>query len=303
LTSYEDLSLTADGKILVSTQREYSMGIWLTEEGDFVKAAQVQTNTGRDDGERGIAWTADGKIVYVSSEDEAQNIRRVDTDGTNEKPLTSGNEFGKVYPTLAADTGLITYLSDGEKGLFLWQMDSEGQNVRQVNNDGNADFQASANKDWVVYTSHQDGKNRIFKTSVGGEPIKLTDTESIFPVISPDGKQVAYIEQEKGKPQKIAVISIDGGNALKSFELPATVKTDAGIAWNKEGNAVLFINTLGTISNIWQQTFDGKPSKPVTDFKEFQIAAFALNPAGTRFAVSRGSRNRDAILLKTGGLK
>ncbi len=300
LTSYEDLSLTADGKILVSTQREYSMGIWLTEEGDFTKAAKVQTNTGRDDGERGIAWTADGKIVYVSSESEAQNIWRVDADGTNQKPLTSGNQFGKVYPMLAADTGLITYLSDREKGLFVWQMDSEGQNVRQVNNDGNAYFPASANKDWVVYTSHQGGKNRIFKTSAnsGGEPIKLTETESFFPVISPNGKQVAYIEQEKGQPQKISIISIDGGNPLKSFELPVTTKTDAGIAWNKEGNAVFFINTLGTISNIWQQTLDGKPPKPVTDFKEFQITAFALNPQGTRFAVSRGSRNRDAVLLR-----
>lgn len=65
LTSYEDLSLTADAKTLVSIQREYLMGIWLTEENDFTKAAEINTKTGRDDGEHGISWTKDGKIVYV----------------------------------------------------------------------------------------------------------------------------------------------------------------------------------------------------------------------------------------------
>jgi serine/threonine protein kinase len=115
LTSYEDLSLTADGKTLVSVQREYSMGIWLTDEGDFTKTKQIETKTGRDDGERGIAWTKDGKIVYVSSEDEAQNIWRVDADGTNQKPLTTGNEHGKVNPSLNPDDGTLIYLSDLEK--------------------------------------------------------------------------------------------------------------------------------------------------------------------------------------------
>jgi hypothetical protein len=41
-------------------------------------------------------------------------------------------------------------------------------------------------------------------------------------------------------------------------------------------------------------------SKPIslTTFKEFQIAAFALNPEGNRLAVARGSRNRDIVLIK-----
>jgi hypothetical protein len=41
----------------------------------------------------------------------------------------------------------------------------------------------------------------------------------------------------------------------------------------------------------------GKPT-PLTAFKEFQIAAFALNAEGTRLAVARGSRNRDVVLIK-----
>ncbi|HRH43728.1 MAG TPA: protein kinase, partial [Pyrinomonadaceae bacterium] len=101
LTSYEDLSLTADSKTLVSVQREYSMGIWLTPENDFSQVTQIETRTGKDDGERGLSWTKDGKIVYVSTEGGAQNIWRMDADGGNPKPLTTGYDGGKMVPTLA----------------------------------------------------------------------------------------------------------------------------------------------------------------------------------------------------------
>ena len=132
----------------------------------------------------------------------------------------------------------------------------------------------------------------------GGEPIKLTDVDSIAPVISRDGKLVAYFIREKGKPVKIGIISIDGGAALKTFDLPATTYGKAGLAWNKTGNGVLFVNTLGTTSNIWTQPTDGTNPTALTAFKEFQIARFALNSEGNRLAIARGSRNRDIVLIK-----
>ncbi len=96
----------------------------------------------------------------------------------------------------------------------------------------------------------------------------------------------------------LGIISIDGGAPLKTFELPVTTNSEAGIAWNKTGKGVLFVNTLGTTSNIWTQPLDGAKPTALTAFKEFQIAAFALNPQGTRLAVARGSRNRDVVLIK-----
>jgi hypothetical protein len=98
---------------------------------------------------------------------------------------------------------------------------------------------------------------------------------------------------------KLGIISINGGDPTKMFELPATTNTSAGLSWNKTGKGILFVNTLGTTSNIWTQPIDGAKPSPLTAFKEFQIAAFALNPAGNRLAIARGSRNRDIVLIKT----
>jgi Tol biopolymer transport system component len=308
LSSYEDFSLTADSQTMVAIQREYSMGIWLTPENDFSSASSINSKTAADDGERGLSWTSDGRIVFVSSEGGAQNIWRMDADGSNPKPLTTDYKVGKIFPTLSIDGNSITYFSRAVDpatkelipGNAFFQMDADGQNVRLVVEDPDCAFAAaSANEDWVVYTSRAGGIFRIWKAPLkGGTAVKLTDVDSTSPAISRDGKAVAYFINEKGRPLKLGIISIDGGDPLRIVELPATTNMNAGIAWNKTGDGILFVNTLGTTSNIWTQPLDGANPTPLTAFKEFQIAQFALNPEGTRLAVARGSRNRDIVLIK-----
>jgi len=308
LSSYEDFSLTSDSQTMVAIQREYSMGIWLTLKDDFTSTVSINSKTAADDGERGISWTRDDKIVFVSSEGGAQNIWRMDADGSNPKPLTTDYRVGKLYPSLSIDGDSITFLGRAVDpatkelipGNTFFQMDSDGQNVRRVVEDTKCAFAAaSANKDWVVYTSRAEGVFRIWKVPLkGGTAVKLTDVDSISPVISRDGKSIAYFIREKNKPLRLGIISIDGGAPLKTFELPATTNSEPGIAWNKTGNGVLFVNTLGTTSNIWTQPLDGAKPTPLTAFKEFEIAQFALNPEGNRLAIARGSRNRDVVLIK-----
>ena len=111
LSSYEDFSMTADSQTIVAVQREYSMGIWLTVEDDFSSTVSINSKTAADDGERGIAWTKDGKIVFVSSEGGAQNIWRMDADGSNPKPLTTDYTFGKMLPSLSIGGDSITFNS------------------------------------------------------------------------------------------------------------------------------------------------------------------------------------------------
>lgn len=309
LSSYEDFSLTADSQTMVAVQRQYSMGIWLTLENDFSSTVSINSKTAADDGERGIAWTRDGKIVFVSSEGGAQNIWRMDAHGSNPKPLTRDYTYGKMLPSLSIGGDSIIYNSRAVDlvtkellpGNTFFQMDSDGQNVRRVVAASEIAFAAaSANDDWIVYTSRANGIFRIWKAPIkGGEAVQLTNVDSISPVISRDGKLVAYFIREKGRPLRLGIISIDGGEPLKIFEVPATTNADAGIAWNKAGNGILFVNTLGTTSNIWTQPLDGTKPTPLTAFKEFQIAHFALNPEGNRLAIARGSRNRDIVLIKS----
>jgi len=310
LSSYEDFSVTADSQTIVAVKREYSMGIWLSAENDFSSTVSINSKTGADDGERGISWTKDGKVVFVSSEGGAQNIWRMDADGSNPKPLTTGYGFGKLFPSLAIGGDRINFFgpnsdpvtNEPTTGAYnFYQMDSDGRDVRLIVEDENCAFvPVSANAEWAVYTTRAAGISRIWKVPInGGDAVRLTNVNSSTPVISSDGRSVAYFISEKNETPKLGIISIDGGVPVKTIELPATTNMGAGIAWNKAENGILFVNTLGTTSNIWTQPLDGAKPTPVTAFKEFQIAKFALNPEGTRLAVARGSRNRDIVLIKS----
>ena len=309
LSSYEDFSMTSDSQTMVAVKREYSMGIWLTAENDFSTAVSINSKTGADDGERGLTWTRDGKIVFVSSEGGAQNIWRMDADGGNAKPLTTDYKQGKILPTLSIGGDAITFLArdvDPITNEFLpgdtfFQMDTEGQNVRRAIEDHDCVFaEASANQDWMVYASDAGGMLRIWKAPLqGGAAVRLTDVDSTAPVISRDGRWVAYFVREENKPLRLGIVSIDGGKPAKIIELPATTIAKPGLAWNKAGNGLLFVSTVGTTSNVWTQPIDGSKPTPLTNFNEFQIAAFALNAEGTRLAVARGSRNRDVVLIKS----
>ena len=61
---YRDASLTRDDSLLVAVQSEVLSNVWVAKGTDASQARQI--TTGRLDGVNGIAWTPDGRLVYVS---------------------------------------------------------------------------------------------------------------------------------------------------------------------------------------------------------------------------------------------
>ena len=60
----------------------------------------------------------------------------------------------------------------------------------------------------------------------------------------------------------------------------------------------MYVDTKGTVSNLWLQPINGGAPKPLTDFKENQITAFAWSPDGKQLALSRGVRTKDVVVLR-----
>jgi Tol biopolymer transport system component len=66
----------------------------------------------------------------------------------------------------------------------------------------------------------------------------------------------------------------------------------------QDGKAIMYVNTKGTVSNLWLKPTNGGTPKPLTDFKENQITAFAWSPDGSQLALSRGVRTKDVVVLR-----
>jgi Tol biopolymer transport system component len=127
--------------------------------------------------------------------------------------------------------------------------------------------------------------------------VPLTDKASWAPALSPDGRLIACnYRPQAGAPNKIAVISIDGGPPLKVFEVKG--ENDRPVRWTRDGRALAYAVTKGGISNIWTQPLAGGPLKPLTHFTSHQIINFAWSRDGRHLALSRSLAYNDVVIIR-----
>ena len=64
LEGYFWISLSSDGRKLVTRQQRITSHLWLLPDGDLKKARQLTFSERSFDGSGGLAWTPDGRIVF-----------------------------------------------------------------------------------------------------------------------------------------------------------------------------------------------------------------------------------------------
>lgn len=95
-----------------------------------------------------------------------------------------------------------------------------------------------------------------------------TETELVakgnlrYPQLSPDGKFVAYFfDDEQTSRPGIAIIEFVSGALVDTFDLPVTSQSNLyeslfyrGFHWSPDGRAIIYLNTLEGVSNLWTPT-------------------------------------------------
>ena len=300
---YYSLSLTADARALVAVQTDPVSNIWVAPDGDASRARAITSGRNVQEGHYGVMWTPDGKLVYDSDINSKASIWIVNRDGSDPKPLTdsSADDF---MPEVSRDGRYIVFGSH-RNGFQLWRMDLDGGNPLQLTRDtGAPTFSISPDGRWIIYSLFLGG---IFKASIdGGAPTALIARGNLrYPQVSPDGKLLAYaIDDEETKRPKLAMIEFESGALVKRFDLPVTTGSSFyesafyhGFHWSPDGRALIYINTLSGVSNLWRQPLDGSAPKQITNFKSDLIYNFAYSRDGRDLALSRGIHTRDAVLI------
>ena len=248
----------------------------------------------------GLAWTADGKIVYASSEAGTAEIWSMDADGNNSRQLTFDKRTNVEPAVPQSRTDLIVFASYGTGQPHIWRMDGSGGNLRQLTNGSYEDWpDCSPDGQWVVYQSDDAGKERIWKIPIeGGQAAMLIDQQARHPIVSPDGNWIACYLME-GEKWRLAILPFSGGEPVKTFEVPGGVAEQwHGPRWTADNQAVTYLATRGGLSNIWLQTISTGPARQLTNFSEGQIFAFAWSTNDKRLSYVRGTTTRTVILMK-----
>jgi Tol biopolymer transport system component len=93
----------------------------------------------------------------------------------------------------------------------------------------------------------------------------------------------------------LAVISIDGGEPLKIFDVPH--QQPPRIRWAPGGQAVTYVARQNGVDDIWSQPMDGGSPRKLTDFKADSIFSFDWS-RDNKLVISHGSDTSDVVLIR-----
>jgi eukaryotic-like serine/threonine-protein kinase len=306
LNSYGDssLGLTADGKTMVTTQKESSIQIFVVDDSKDPSQA-VPVSEGKYDGEAGVSWTPDGKIIYVTQSGENIDVWSMNPDGKDQRQLTFDGE-PKSHPAVSPDGRYVVFAGTRSTVQNLWRMGIDGSNPKQLLPTNTPAFFPVISPDSrsVIFNSAHSGNLILWRVGIdGGESKQLTDTmSSFFPAVSPDGKWVAAFAEGVtfgGRP-KIIVVPSGGGPVTRSFDVSPGFVPDLHpvLRWTPDGSSLTYVDESNGADNIWSQSVNGGPRKPLTNFKSDRISCFAWSRDGKRLAIARGPVTTDVVLLR-----
>jgi Tol biopolymer transport system component len=300
LSDYLGVSLRSDSGALATIQRQTLSKIWLLPKGDTTRATALTSGTSRY---FDLSWAKDGKIVYASDASGNADIYEMAADGSNVRQLTA-NAKRNYGPAVSPDGRYIVFHSN-RSGIFqIWRTDRDGANPKQLtfgNSESNWPVFSGDGK-WVIYEHFESGvPGTIWKVSIeGGTPVKVTDGILIRPAVSPDGKSIAFWQND-GKPDsrwRLGMMPFDAKSPIRTFEVAPTVQVqwDTLLRWTPEGSGLIYVDHRNGIDNIWIQSIQGGQPRQLTTFTEGRIFSFDWS-ADRNLVTSRGVTTSDVVLI------
>ncbi|HSK71307.1 MAG TPA: winged helix-turn-helix domain-containing protein [Pyrinomonadaceae bacterium] len=297
VNDYGTLSLTADSRTLVAQQEFHVSHIWISPDGDTNRARQLTFGINAQDGFYGLAWTPDERIVFDSKRSGSQKLWAISADGGNPQQLTADANDANYSPKVTPDGRYIVFVSQRDGNPNIWRMDIDGHNAVRLTNGASDDPSLSPDGRGVYYTEASVSPSTIAKISIdGGEPVKLTKRFNAYnPVVSPDGKLVAYSHFEDETGWVTGIMPIEGGEPFKLLKLQGIFGAHA---WASDSKSLIYIKGGILESNLFRQSIEGdRAPKQITFFKEDRIMSFAYSPDYKQLALTRGNHYSDVVLI------
>ncbi|MBC7909543.1 MAG: PD40 domain-containing protein, partial [Pyrinomonadaceae bacterium] len=202
-----------------------------------------------DYNDRNPMWI-ENKIYFLSDRTGAYNLFVYDLTGKQTKQLTSYERHG--IRVASAGAGVITFMQGGRIHLYDLKNNQDSTIVVRANPDTpemkQRTVNVSRNIEWATLTAS--GDRIIFNAR--GEALQFNpksgDTENLtktsgaaerYPIISPDGKLLAYFSDESGEYQ-LHVRSLDDAGAIKKIAIEPKPSFYRELMWSPDSKKLAF---------------------------------------------------------------
>jgi Tol biopolymer transport system component len=305
LSSYSGLSLSRDGRTLVTVRGEQRSTISVSDAGAMDTFRSISASAGADDGTQGVSWMPDGRLLYTSSANGNADIWVMNGDGGNRVQLTNHPAADRL-PQATADGRYIVFMSerDGQRG--IWRMDPSGNNQVRLGTDPVSSAWApfvSPDGRWVSYSNQGRRAHRKIEIASGvAAPVFATDEGPELPpsfhdpALSRDGSMaLGHYRDDTLRSERLAVVPTDDPSKARLFP-----NVFISGKWAPDGRSVIWYDNRRNPGNLWRQPIAGGPATQLTRFTNDVIFSFAFSHDGTQVAIARGSTISDVVLITSG---
>lgn len=297
LNDYGYVTSLANDNSLLSLQGISESNLWVAPANNLKDLKQLTFDSaGRNDGWNGMTWTNDGRIIYAADDGDGRTLWSISAGGGKPKQLIPKGGLNS-YPSLTADGRYLVFQSNRSGHFAVWRSDLDGGNMVQVTGDQVAG-QPSVSPDgrWVVYNSSVESVGELFRVPLqGGAPVRITDKPAGWAFVSPDSKSIACELILDGKT-RLAILALDTGQLIKSFDFPRLGNPRLGVHWTPDGQAVSYRDW---VNGIWRQNLEGGAPQRLEGLPEEKLFSYGWSPDGKSFAFARGMTSRDVVLIKS----
>ncbi len=298
LNTYTSLSLSGDASALAAVQAATVAHLWVAPANDPGGGLQVTRGPGRADGQNGLDWTPDGRLVYASNVSGSPQIWLSESDGRNAVQLTTQREPVFV-PSVAHDGRHIVFQRYSGGRMQIWRMNVDGTDQKPLTT-GDLDLAPLAGRDGSVYFSRiESGTPRPFRTSInGGEPVSLGEHNFRPQDVSVDGMKLLGLGWDpRERRSALGVMPATGGPPHLLPQVPAFSGS-----WAPDGRSITFWRLEGGKVRLFRYLPGEKAPQAIGGIPD-SIFGAAWAPDGQHLALSRGVTSSDVLLitLKPGG--
>jgi DNA-binding winged helix-turn-helix (wHTH) protein/Tol biopolymer transport system component len=291
LTSYGDLSLTANADKAAASQTTSISDLWV---GSSHEPRNLKRITQATDN---FCWTPNGQLVYSSTASGNRDLWIMQPDGTGQRQLTVNPALDST-PAVTPDNRYVVFMSNRTGTFQVWRMDMDGGNQIQLTSGAGKNFPSiSPDGKWVLYNTTGDW--HLWRVSIeGGDPLHLTDYPASFSSASPDGRMIACVGRNEPRfGRSILILPFEGGQPLKMIEFPEGRFPGTRIKWAAGGKAIIYPAEQGGALTIVKQSLAGGPPEQIASFDEDELFDFGYSFDGRLLAVTRGAWQHDIVLI------